>query len=955
MGLLDFYNISGTADTGYNNAASIQPILDGEPADQAVFQRPSEDIRVRTELLRTAHDMEEFLHCQDRGMVILPDPSGGGDPVVTWDGVGGHAHLTVSDIILATTASTVNAPGGVLAASAQPASLYHDLGAGKIFSIVARSTAGGAHDRTMHEGAGNIFFRMFRSAAGNHAPIVTITGAANPADGPTYVTVELSNAAGVTDAYTADVVPAINAVAGMNNVLLAAYAGADQTVDAGFITETSTRMRLFEFPTYGVQGVDATSHRITQADLSALTLNEGNMVVVDFASANERHTDVATGAGFTLTVVGVHQHSNIGGNQVFPLCKVFDGELYFFNGIRCPVGVPTSLTHVPVQRLRDIDVDSRPWVVVDAAGNGDYATIQAAITALGAAGGMIYILSGTYTENLSMSVATSAITLIGQVPNAIASPKVLITNVGAVSVLSIDGPHNHRFSNITFKQTNSTTLATFISTPAVSGDSRRVTHFVDCTFVRTTASATTAKLIETKISVSFESCQFLGLQTTTGAAIGDYGIDIQTDYDYLQLTVRNCDFSTLGKCINQSVNTKAISLLEFTHNVLSTCGYSVVAATWNYLLQPTAEIKDANICYNYWPDVAAAASECGGFFHGYGSGIVGYNVLERTSTVANAVTAATAYVIVDSASLASEGKLRIVGNTLANASATPLLCVGGIRGTIIIDNILNPYAQNHVSQYAIRVGTHGIARGNRIIMMAAGSASMIMIYTETTGCVVTENYIGSLLDTQIGITVASDGGVVSKNYIKWTNSASGGTAIDLVAGSNLTRIENNTISGGQYGVYVTSCSRPCILNNYFSTAYVTSYGVYCVAGSGHVIQGNTIYNYTYGIRVAALTVDFNISNNTFSMHNTAGATCIIFEAAGANYYSAINGNIFSFWHDGAGHAIDFGHANTKYIVCSGNMFALGTAGGGSEFNLSNNTIGIGTSGACVLTSNWFCP
>ncbi|RLI88031.1 MAG: hypothetical protein DRP01_00325 [Archaeoglobales archaeon] len=82
-------------DTGERaDAESIEPYNDGEPAGQTVFRRPPENLRYRTEVLRTAGEDGKYLQDSDMRWLI----SGGNDvgaaagslmPTVTWDKTAG--------------------------------------------------------------------------------------------------------------------------------------------------------------------------------------------------------------------------------------------------------------------------------------------------------------------------------------------------------------------------------------------------------------------------------------------------------------------------------------------------------------------------------------------------------------------------------------------------------------------------------------------------------------------------------------------------------------------------------------------------------------------------------------------------------------------------------------------------------------------------------------------------
>lgn len=63
-----------TQDTGSTAADAIRPILNGQPATQTTLQRPDENLRARTEIIRTELEGLKYLSQADRGMVVSLEP-----------------------------------------------------------------------------------------------------------------------------------------------------------------------------------------------------------------------------------------------------------------------------------------------------------------------------------------------------------------------------------------------------------------------------------------------------------------------------------------------------------------------------------------------------------------------------------------------------------------------------------------------------------------------------------------------------------------------------------------------------------------------------------------------------------------------------------------------------------------------------------------------------------------
>jgi hypothetical protein len=81
-------------DTGDATTASIQPLADAEPATAAVFQRPSEALRNRTEVLRAGVEDLNYLADFDRVMTLE------GGQVISWSSAVGGKFVTTDNLRL---------------------------------------------------------------------------------------------------------------------------------------------------------------------------------------------------------------------------------------------------------------------------------------------------------------------------------------------------------------------------------------------------------------------------------------------------------------------------------------------------------------------------------------------------------------------------------------------------------------------------------------------------------------------------------------------------------------------------------------------------------------------------------------------------------------------------------------------------------------------------------------
>lgn len=81
-------------DTGTTTDDAVRPIADGEPAQGAVFKRPSENLRTRTEIIREELNQLKFMSDADKAMLLTST----GD--ITWNGVGTGTFVPTQPLIL---------------------------------------------------------------------------------------------------------------------------------------------------------------------------------------------------------------------------------------------------------------------------------------------------------------------------------------------------------------------------------------------------------------------------------------------------------------------------------------------------------------------------------------------------------------------------------------------------------------------------------------------------------------------------------------------------------------------------------------------------------------------------------------------------------------------------------------------------------------------------------------
>lgn len=420
------FNVSG--DTGEDNVDSIQPVSDGEGAGQSTFRRPSENLRNRTEVLRSS--VRDLHYYRDAHAYTFSITGG----TINWGGtvaLGGTGIVTNTGPI---TARPLLTPRTSL--KAQLAS-----GVTTVNRIVYNVAAGayasdGMNNVTIEHRDGGVGASLTTTIS--DAPVKRI-----------LVVFDAANASHDTAAVKASVDAAVAADVGTGGL-----AGKITTTDDGAVGNTIAV--LAETRLEGT--ADQEAHLISSGALTSLTtttpLQEGDALAVWY-----RHV-VEPAAGDPLdpkaNVPGGRWESNPDrGNEnvdnnlfitsedpdkipgALVLCKVVENKLVWADGSRFSVdaatvfgsaadvnldttnfagattninngGIPTTLASPQIQTAMDA-VDDRlanlrafTYVCTDgtASVGGDFngaAALENAITALAGTGGSIFVRRGTYT------------------------------------------------------------------------------------------------------------------------------------------------------------------------------------------------------------------------------------------------------------------------------------------------------------------------------------------------------------------------------------------------------------------------------------------------------------------------------------------------------------------------------------------------------------------------------
>lgn len=368
---LDFF--VENKDTGFNYNEAIQPVENGEDANQTTFRRPSENVRTRTEDIRKLFDLLEAVVASDRGLTLMAKT----DAYVDWDSGTGKFDVTDSpsgggaarDFYIIPLLSTAQGPSG--STEHIPATfVYNDAGNGVFITEAASDLRDHGDGTTTRSGANNLFIEVVESTRTTGGVVISVSGDEDgsltfPEDGPVLITIEMEQGGNTAG----EIVTALQ-TAGDHDSYINTDPTKTKVLFAGNCTKEVTRRRFADGDVYDDSGtwyrsmgaVDAEGIEIDNTTLGSFfatsgnELDEGDTLIVDFTGANDRLNNQT---GSSMTDMLVKLSAKTGGSwenldsghtarrHVVPICKVFDGNLYFLNGTMVESGKPGRLIPDP--------------------------------------------------------------------------------------------------------------------------------------------------------------------------------------------------------------------------------------------------------------------------------------------------------------------------------------------------------------------------------------------------------------------------------------------------------------------------------------------------------------------------------------------------------------------------------------------------------------------------------
>lgn len=335
---VDFKVVGSDKDSGEEDVNAIKPVSDGEPAQESVFVRPSENLRTRTEVLRAAANDSKFLHDSDRSWLL----SGTGS--ITWAGLPTGTFSSSAEICVKP----------FLAPAASSASRLI-IGAGTAQQITIRTRQDGASGQPRaYNGANTFTFDFTPLDTGTGVVVITVDG--TPANN-FHVQYDSNIISGTTVQqmlnYLNNVVPSAGGAAFVAAGLEAVVEGTGSPPEAGFpvppapvVGNKVTASGPEQAIRFMAGAADAEKHNISPAQLTTFfadplnQLEEGDVIAIRYddlvmvgdggrrQSIDELPEDKADDAGLNLFLMRRFPERL---PNAIPLAAVSNGALIFIN------------------------------------------------------------------------------------------------------------------------------------------------------------------------------------------------------------------------------------------------------------------------------------------------------------------------------------------------------------------------------------------------------------------------------------------------------------------------------------------------------------------------------------------------------------------------------------------------------------------------------------------------
>jgi hypothetical protein len=322
---------SNPSDTNENNAASIQPVADGEGVNQTVLRRPTDNMRQRSEVIRGRLVDSLFLENADRVLLI----SGPGK--ITWPGsttAGANGIPVISDVLWILPMLT---PGFAQAQPVPPVAsafgvihLKRATGPSNAIAVTSQRrsyaagdqinitvTPGGVYSCTLDVEDTGALRRTIKIVATGATTLGTVIASLNGLTPPAPDNTQLVSAALEGGALAGDLILTSQA----RQFMSGNYDGEGHTI-------TPANLASFFSTNPGQVLAEGDSLCVAYADLFDTASNGGRRQSIPENS----NTAIPAGSFFNSRV-----HPELLFNAL-PVCKVVNGSLVFGTGVEIPAG-----------------------------------------------------------------------------------------------------------------------------------------------------------------------------------------------------------------------------------------------------------------------------------------------------------------------------------------------------------------------------------------------------------------------------------------------------------------------------------------------------------------------------------------------------------------------------------------------------------------------------------------
>jgi len=885
------YDQFDNGDTGACNPEAILPVANGEAANQTVFRRPTEILRVRTELVRQYMDWVIGLTDQCRGLNIVSDPS----VMITWNA--GTSKFTLSPgselriapmLSSGTVTASNNIPAQDVIAIAGPPAGY--------FSIRSKSVVDGGPQSW--EGANALKYKIYYvtdegSSGGD--PVITVTGSKGPQSGdfdpifgPLLLSVKLSHNGGILNTRWSQVVTAIN-----NDATASDFFYASVTAGGPDASYATTRTERYVSSTNGA--VDSCAFRVQAATIASFFADAGSAGLADgdalFINRSFPYSTLGQPGGTAIaeSYLKILHYATVedpptaatpsattalawGGYSV-PIARRVGSNLVLINGTVCPTGVAVRL--VPDTALRNDLSLTTSGVGAEAIGAGAHtlgssepalynlavgtvasqttrleelvglnATNHMSVTVgadaakfdyttIAAAVAAVAATGGTVNISSGTYIesvtlpATKAITFIGQ-----ARP-IWKRSAGATAavITTASGDAQHRFIGLDLQ----TAEPTYPVIDASVGTSSEDIIFENCSISRSVTSGAAVAIIKTKRALRFASCTLYG-------ADSQYDVLFDVQDPASRLTVEYGYISELMSIVDSG--SAAAGTLIFRKNRIRNCGYTPSGSSVSTLfsLAGGSGINICDITDNVWEDTGAA-TEMGKFIDVLPTS-TGVITISNNQILRGMTTTLTATACMVRVRFASNARSKIDNNMIACGKLAAISTSGGVH---VMRNKITVTAD---SIYAIAATICGGVFSQNTIMgsNSASISGVIHATSSTTGlCEISNNDITwSATTTVYGIRAQDVEARIEGNVLAFSGTFTG-TGIVCLTTSALVR--GNKITGFSSGIAGLEGALTLTDNQIIGSSGVNGINATMDTVTSLHVRGNVIRSFAKGIQL----------------------------------------------------------------------------------------------------------